>query len=36
LGGELVGYLFILEIPFLKGREKLDGVDTVTLLETDD
>jgi adenine phosphoribosyltransferase len=36
LGGELVGYLFILEIPFLKGREKLGGVDTITLLETDD
>ncbi|KAK3329507.1 phosphoribosyltransferase-like protein [Apodospora peruviana] len=35
LGGELMGYLFILEIPFLKGREKLDGVATVTLLETD-
>ena len=36
LGGELVGYLFILEIPFLKGREKLGGLPTVTLLETDD
>ncbi|KAK1755237.1 adenine phosphoribosyltransferase [Echria macrotheca] len=36
LGGELIGYLFILEIPFLKGRDKLDGVPTTTLLETDD
>lgn len=35
LGGSLVGYLFILEIPFLKGRDKLDGVSTTTLLETD-
>jgi adenine phosphoribosyltransferase len=30
-----VGYLFILEIPFLKGREKLGGVSATTLLETD-
>lgn len=36
LGGGLIGYLFILEIPFLKGREKLGGLPTVTLLETDD
>jgi len=36
LGGDVIGYLFILEIPFLKGREKLGGVPTVTLLETDD
>lgn len=36
LGGDLMGYLFMLEIPFLKGRDKLDGVPTVTLLETDD
>ncbi|KAB5578335.1 phosphoribosyltransferase-like protein [Coniochaeta sp. 2T2.1] len=36
LGGDLIGYLFMLEIPFLKGRDKLDGVKTVTLLETDD
>ncbi|KAK4157770.1 phosphoribosyltransferase-like protein [Chaetomidium leptoderma] len=36
LGGELMGYLFILEIPFLNGRSKLDGVQTVTLLETDE
>ncbi|KAK0747917.1 phosphoribosyltransferase-like protein [Apiosordaria backusii] len=36
LGGELVGYLFILEIAFLKGREKLGGVPTITLLETNE
>lgn len=35
LGGDLIGYLFILEIPFLKGRDKLDGVSATTLLETD-
>ncbi|KAK4039327.1 phosphoribosyltransferase-like protein [Parachaetomium inaequale] len=36
LGGELVGYLFILEIAVLNGRSKLDGVQTVTLLETNE
>ena len=36
LGGDLIGYLFVLEIPFLKGREKLGGLPTITLLETDD
>ena len=25
LGGEVVGYLFILELDFLKGRDKLDA-----------
>ena len=25
LGGELLGYAFILELDFLKGREKLDA-----------
>ncbi|KAL1862608.1 hypothetical protein VTK73DRAFT_6697 [Phialemonium thermophilum] len=35
LGGDLIGYLFILEIPSLKGKEKLGGLPTVTLLETD-
>jgi adenine phosphoribosyltransferase len=34
LGGELIGYLFILEIGVLNGRSKLDGVQTVTLLDT--
>ncbi|KAL1839418.1 hypothetical protein VTJ49DRAFT_1519 [Mycothermus thermophilus] len=36
LGGELIGYLFILEIPFLNGRSKLGDVKMVTLLETDE
>jgi adenine phosphoribosyltransferase len=36
LGGELMGYLFILEIPVLNGRSKLGGVPTVTLLETNE
>ncbi|KAL2174763.1 phosphoribosyltransferase-like protein [Thermothelomyces heterothallicus CBS 202.75] len=36
LGGELIGYLFILEIPVLNGRSKLGGVQTVTLLETNE
>ena len=25
LGGKLLGYVFILELDFLKGREKLDA-----------
>lgn len=25
LGGDLLGYVFILELDFLKGREKLDA-----------
>ncbi|KAF6833374.1 adenine phosphoribosyltransferase [Colletotrichum plurivorum] len=33
LGGEIVGYLFILEIPGLSGREKLGDTKTVILLE---
>ncbi|KAL2165792.1 hypothetical protein VTG60DRAFT_3824 [Thermothelomyces hinnuleus] len=36
LGGELIGYLFILEIPVLNGRSKLGGAQTVTLLETNE
>jgi adenine phosphoribosyltransferase len=36
LGGDLIGYLFILEIPVLNGRSKLGGVKTVTLLETNE
>lgn len=36
LGGTLVGYMFILEIPVLNGRSKLDGAKTVTLLETNE
>ncbi|KAL8418507.1 hypothetical protein RB594_001919 [Gaeumannomyces avenae] len=33
LGGELVGYLFLLEIAPLKGKEKLGDVPVITLLE---
>jgi adenine/guanine phosphoribosyltransferase-like PRPP-binding protein len=33
LGGEVIGFLFILEIPGLNGREKLGGIETVILLE---
>jgi adenine phosphoribosyltransferase len=33
LGGDLIGYLFILEISFLKGRDKLGGLPVVTLLD---
>ncbi|KKY35026.1 putative adenine phosphoribosyltransferase [Diaporthe ampelina] len=36
LGGSLVGFLFIIEIPFLKGREKLDNVPVVTLLDVNE
>lgn len=33
LKGEVVGYLFILEIPGLNGRDKLQGAPTTILLE---
>ncbi len=33
LGGDLIGYLFILQIPELDGSSKLGGVQTVTLLD---
>lgn len=36
LGGTLIGYLFIVEIPFLKGREKLDDIPVVTLLDVNE
>lgn len=29
----MLGYLFVLEIPFLKGRDKLGGLPTITLLD---
>ncbi|PMD61441.1 PRTase-like protein [Hyaloscypha bicolor E] len=34
LGGDLIGFLFILELDFLKGRDKLDAP-VVTLLKDD-
>jgi adenine phosphoribosyltransferase len=33
LGGEIMGYLFILEIPGLNGRAQLEGLPTEILLE---
>jgi hypothetical protein len=30
-----MGYLFIIEIPFLKGREKLDKLPILKLLDSD-
>lgn len=36
LGGSLIGFFFIIEIPFLKGREKLDNVPVVTLLDVNE
>lgn len=33
LKGEVIGYLFILEIPGLNGRDKLEGVPTSILIE---
>ena len=35
LGGTLLGYLFVLELDFLKGREKLDAP-VYTLLSSQD
>lgn len=32
LGGEIAGYLFLIELDFLKGREKLSGKQVVSLL----
>ncbi|KAE9368526.1 PRTase-like protein [Stipitochalara longipes BDJ] len=34
LGGDLIGYLFILELDFLKGRDRLDAP-VITLLQDD-
>lgn len=33
LKGEIVGYLFILEIPGLNGKEKLGDIPTVVMLD---
>jgi adenine phosphoribosyltransferase len=32
LGGEVVGVLFVVELEFLHGREKLDGYDVQSLI----
>jgi adenine phosphoribosyltransferase len=33
LGGEVVGLAFVIELTFLKGRERLEGYDVFSLLE---
>ncbi len=35
LGGEIVGFAFLIELTFLKGREKLGGYPVYTLLKYD-
>lgn len=35
LGGEIVGISFVIELAFLKGREKLPGRDVVSLIRYD-
>lgn len=36
LGGEIVGVAFVIELNFLKGREKLQGYDVISLLQYDE
>ena len=36
LGGEIVGIAFVIELNFLKGREKLQGYDVFSLLQYDE
>jgi adenine phosphoribosyltransferase len=33
LGGEVVGFAFIVELEFLKGKEKLDGFEVFSILQ---
>jgi adenine phosphoribosyltransferase len=35
LGGEVVGAAFAIELTFLNGRSKLDGVDVFALMQYD-
>jgi adenine phosphoribosyltransferase len=35
LGAEIVGLAFVVELDFLKGREKLNGYDVFSLLNYD-
>lgn len=35
LGGEIVGFAFIIELDFLKGRDKLAGYDVLSLVHYD-
>ncbi|MNF17565.1 Adenine phosphoribosyltransferase [compost metagenome] len=32
LGGEVVGAAFLIELAYLSGREKLDGIDVFSLM----
>ena len=36
LGGEVVGLLFVIELTFLNGRDKLDGYDVQSLISYED
>jgi adenine phosphoribosyltransferase len=36
LGGEVVGLAFVIELEFLKGRERLEGYDVVSLIQYGD
>ena len=36
LGGKVSGLCFLIELPFLKGRDKLEGYDVFSLLQYDD
>ena len=33
LGGEVVGVLFVVELTFLNGRDKLEGYDVQSLIQ---
>ncbi|MCP3681410.1 MAG: adenine phosphoribosyltransferase [bacterium] len=33
LGGEVIGFAFLIELSFLKGRKKLDGYDILSLID---
>ena len=33
LGGEVVGFTFLIELAFLKGRERIPGYDVFSLIE---
>lgn len=36
LGGKIIGFAFIIELDFLKGRDKLKGYDVLSLVHYDD
>jgi adenine phosphoribosyltransferase len=35
MGGVVVGLAFVIELEFLKGREKLEGYDVFSLIQYD-